>query len=48
MQASLLEHSAAVAPGVCGDIIDLDGVQLTVVDETAEDDDRLVVAGWDC
>ena len=48
MQASLLKHPAATAPTVCADVVDLDGVELAVVDETSEDSDGLVVAGRDC
>ena len=47
MQASLLEHPTPAAPTVTADVVDLDGVQLPVVDETSENCDCLVVAGRD-
>ena len=47
MQASLLEHTTPATPAVTADLVDLDGVQLAVVDETSENSDGLVVAGRD-
>ena len=47
MQASLLEHPTPAAPAVAAELVDLDGVQLPIVDETSENSDGLVVAGRD-